>query len=120
MRILSWLFGKKAETASVAVGDDREKSSLKPANDAVEQIVPPSQPHEPGNQALADSASENLRRWRESGQARAWVEGRKGCWNHQDWLSLLEELRRSVFWPMNTDAVGLALEEIKRECLRRN
>jgi hypothetical protein len=42
------------------------------------------------------------------------VEQRKGCWNHDDWLALLEELKGSSWWPMRVDAVGLTLEEIKR------
>jgi hypothetical protein len=57
--------------------------------------------------------TENLRRWRESGQAKAWVEAHNGQWNHEDWLSLLESLRRSVFWPMLPDEVGLVLEDLK-------
>jgi hypothetical protein len=35
-------------------------------------------------------------------------------------LALLEELKRSPFWPMAPDAVGLVLEEEKRERLQRN
>jgi hypothetical protein len=63
---------------------------------------------------------ENLRRWRESGQARAWVEARQGQWGHEDWLALLEALKQSEFWPLDPDAVGLALEDAKREWLQRN
>jgi hypothetical protein len=59
--------------------------------------------------------TENLRRWRASGQARAWVAAHQGQWNHDDWLGLLEELQRSPFWPMHPDAVGQVLEETKRE-----
>ena len=63
---------------------------------------------------------ENLARWKTSGQARAWVEARRGKWNHDDWLALLDELKRSPFWPMQPDAVGAVLEEHKHEWLRRN
>jgi hypothetical protein len=62
-----------------------------------------------------DRGAENLRRWRESGQAKAWVAAHRGQWNHDDWLALLEELKRSSFWPMPPDAVGLTLEETRRE-----
>jgi hypothetical protein len=61
--------------------------------------------------------AENLRRWRASGQARAWVAAHHGQWNHNDWLALMEELKRSPFWPMHPDAVGQVLEETKRESL---
>jgi hypothetical protein len=64
--------------------------------------------------------AENLKRWRESGHAQAWVEKCQGRWNHSDWLALLEELSRSPFWPMEADAVGLVLEAEKRQWLRRN
>ena len=51
---------------------------------------------------------------------RAWVESHKGQWNHGDWLALLDELKRSHFWPVQPAAVGAVLEEIKQERLRRN
>jgi hypothetical protein len=86
---------------------------------AVPAVTPPHQ-EELGKQTPANPELENLRRWRESGQARAWVEAHQGSWNHADWLALLEELKRSPFWPMNADAVGLLLEENKRGCLQRN
>src|SRR5437660_1383632 len=62
----------------------------------------------------AAEAAENLRRWRESGQPRRWVEEREGRWGHAEWLDLLEALRWSHFWPVNTDAVGRVLEDTKR------
>jgi hypothetical protein len=69
----------------------------------------------------ARSAAENLRRWQQSGGPRQWVEARGGRWTHADWLGLLEALRRSPYWPLEADAVGLALEESRRrrEGLRR-
>lgn len=57
--------------------------------------------------------AENLRRWRESGQPRAWVEARKGQWDHQEWLGLLETLQRSPYWPMRPTSLGQVLEEVK-------
>lgn len=63
----------------------------------------------------------NLRRWKESGEPRSWVESHQGQWEHSDWLALLEGLQRSEFWPMYPDAVNGVLEEVKREAanLRR-
>jgi hypothetical protein len=57
----------------------------------------------------------NLRRWKESGWPQRWVEAHHGSWNHADWLGLLEELRRSAFWPLDPGAVGEVLEAIKVE-----
>src|SRR5207253_533189 len=59
----------------------------------------------------------NLRRWRESGQARRWVEAHQGRWHHDDWLGLLESLRASEFWPLQPASVGRALDEVKTEWL---
>jgi hypothetical protein len=124
VRMLSWLFRKKAKPDTPALEGRtliaRENSKLKPAGDAKERAATPPRKEESGRQALANPEDENLRRWRESGQARAWVEARQGCWNHDDWLALLEELKGSSLWPMKADAVGLMLEETKREWLRRN
>jgi hypothetical protein len=76
-------------------------------------------PLDPGavGRALEEAAARrhNLRRWEWSGQARAWVASRGGRWDHADWLALLDELARSPFWPLDPDAVGEVLEEIKRE-----
>jgi hypothetical protein len=72
-------------------------------------ILPAQRPRHP-----AAEAAENLRRWRESGQPRRWVEERHGRWTHDDWLALLEELRQSPYWPLTPDAVGAELEECRR------
>ncbi len=57
--------------------------------------------------------AENLRRWRQSGQAWDWVVAHQGSWNHQDWLKLLAELQGTQFWPMVPAEVGRVLEEMK-------
>jgi hypothetical protein len=118
VRIFAWLFGNK-QKAVVAPPVDREDREPEPEPEpaavnglgtpAVGQGVdaPPSEAH-------------NLKRWRESGQARVWVEAHRGGWNHDDWLTLLDELGRSPFWPMQPDAVGQVLEDEKRQWLSRN
>ncbi len=62
---------------------------------------------------------ENLARWQASGRPRAWVEARRGNWDHAAWLGLLDDLRRSPFWPMQPDSVGAVLEEYKSEWFQR-
>jgi hypothetical protein len=54
--------------------------------------------------------ADNLRRWAESGQPRAWVEARGGQWDNADWLALIQALERSAFWPLDPAAVGAVLE----------
>jgi hypothetical protein len=102
MNILSWLLGKK-KTHTPTTADNQDYTT-----------------NVPERHGTVNREADNLRRWRESGAARTWVEARKGSWNHEDWLTLLEELKRSSFWPMQPDAVGLILEDAKREWLQRN
>jgi len=112
--LFTWLFGKK-EAAPV----QREQGVSPSEGNNRAQHVPASKTDN-GAQHVPPSEADNVKRWRESGQARAWVEAHNGQWNHADWLALLEELKRSAFWPMQLDAVGLALEDAKRDWLRRN
>jgi hypothetical protein len=58
--------------------------------------------------------TENFRRWVQSGRPRYWVDAHRGRWGHDDWLALLDDLRRSPYWPLDPDAVGRALEEARR------
>ncbi len=58
--------------------------------------------------------SENLRRWQQSGLPRRWVEARQGHWDHAAWEQLLAGLRASEFWPLEAEAVGRTLEELRR------
>jgi hypothetical protein len=112
MSIFGWLFGNKEKATAAPPAVKQE-----PPADKV-GAVPPAARRD-GRPAAASEA-DNLQRWRQSGQARAWVEARRGRWNHADWLALLEELRRSAFWPMQPDAVGLVLEDEKRRLVERN
>jgi hypothetical protein len=138
---LDWLLGKKEQAVTAAAPAPRAAAPAAP-----EKAPPPSNPERPKpppdppavretrpaapavsatppaapEKQKPPSEAENLRRWRESGQLRVWVEAHRGQWGHAEWLALLEELRRSPYGPMQPDAVGLALEEAKGEWLSRN
>jgi hypothetical protein len=109
VRFLTWLFGKKEQGGTTAP-PSREAPAV-----ATERPAPAPRPEK----TEPPSEAENLRRWRDSGGPGAWVEARGGQWGHAEWLALLEELKRSPYWPMQPDAVGLALEEAQRAWLRR-
>jgi hypothetical protein len=126
--LFSWLFGKKCEpaatTALVGHGSAFTKEEVRAGTTHVEKREEARSGKErplpatfPLRQEPVPTPAENLKRWRTSGQARAWIEARHGQWNHTDWLALLEELKRSPFWPMEGDEVGLVLETLKKERL---
>ncbi len=59
----------------------------------------------------------NLLRWQQSGEPSRWVAERSGEWNHNDWLALLSQLRKSTFWPMDPDKIGAVVEAARQEFL---
>lgn len=64
---------------------------------------------------LEPCVPEPLRLWQQSGAPFRWVEARRGEWHHQDWLDLLADLSRSGYGSLEPDAVGLVLEETRRQ-----
>lgn len=104
MGLLDLLFGKKVKTGPTTAAKQ-------------ESTAPPTQWQTPTNAESRPASlrpeTDNLRRWRESGHPRSWVEAHKGQWNHQDWLGLLETLQHSPYWPMLPDEVGRVLEDVK-------
>jgi hypothetical protein len=60
-------------------------------------------------------SKENLSQWEKSGFPQKWVADHHGQWNHSDWLELLEKLKHTEYWPMESDAIGRVLEEQKSE-----
>src|SRR5262249_26048563 len=57
----------------------------------------------------------NLHRWRNSGEARGWVEARQGRWEHADWLALLDDLQQSEFWPLDMASAEQVLRTMTAE-----
>jgi hypothetical protein len=50
----------------------------------------------------------------DSGLARRWVQSRPGGrWGPGDWLALVDELRRSPFWPMDLNALRRLVEGLR-------
>jgi hypothetical protein len=59
------------------------------------------------------AAWQSLERWKASGLPQRWVDAHQGVWDHADWLGLVDELENSEFWPLDLNAVGRLLEELK-------
>ena len=59
----------------------------------------------------------NYKKLRRSPIAMNFVKRHQGNWNHQDWLGFLYYLKEKGYMPVNTDQVGLLLEEKKAQYL---
>ena len=56
---------------------------------------------------------QNIRNLIQSGMLVNFVRGKNGSWEHDDWISLCDEISRSDFYPVDFDKVGLFLENEK-------
>jgi hypothetical protein len=71
------------------------------------------------NDSLKSTTRENLKKLAKSFFLSRWVGEHNGQWNHQDWLSLIAQLEKSEFWPLDPDQVGRLLETNKGSYLER-
>jgi hypothetical protein len=65
--------------------------------------------------AEIEQEADNLRRWQESGAALAWVEQRRGQWSRSEWQTLVQQLQRSEFWPLDLGALTQRVQAIRQE-----
>jgi hypothetical protein len=120
--LFTWLFGKKEDQALAPRAAERPSpTGVSGSGNGAECCAQqhPAVEVKPGKQTPLSEA-ENLNRWKASGQPKAWVVAHHGQWNHDDWLALLDELRRSPYWPMKPDEIGRVLEETRRQWQQRN
>lgn len=66
---------------------------------------------------MATKEETNLKKLAKSPVVMNFVKKKNGCWNHQDWLDFIEELGKKGFSPIDSDKVGLLLEEKKAQYL---
>jgi hypothetical protein len=64
-----------------------------------------------GDIAMASKETENLKRLARTAIIMNFVKSKNGFWNHQDWLTFLFEVKKQGFDPIDTDQLGLLLEE---------
>ncbi|MBQ7731784.1 MAG: hypothetical protein IJT68_08115 [Lentisphaeria bacterium] len=57
---------------------------------------------------------ENIKRFAKTSIAMNFVKAHNGSWNHTDWLNFLREIEEKGFFPIDTDRVGLILEDKKK------
>ena len=61
-----------------------------------------------------DDPEENIKRFAKTPLAMNFVKAHNGAWNHTDWLNFLRELEVKGYFPIDTDRVGLILEDKKK------
>ena len=61
-----------------------------------------------------DDPEENIKRFAKTPLATNFVKAHNGSWNHADWLNFLRELEEKGYFPIDTDRVGLILEDKKK------
>ena len=57
---------------------------------------------------------ENIKRFAKTPLAMNFVKAHNGSWNHADWLNFLREVEEKGYFPIDTDRVGLILEDKKK------
>ena len=61
-----------------------------------------------------DDPEENIKRFAKTTLATNFVKAHNGSWNHADWLNFLREIEEKGYFPIDTDRVGLILEDKKK------
>lgn len=70
-------------------------------------------PVKSAKKAAAPTPEDNLKKFVRSAIAENFVKDHNGVWGHQEWLDFLNELNEKGYMPIDTDQVGMILEEKK-------
>lgn len=62
----------------------------------------------------SNDPEENIKRFAKTPLATNFVKAHNGSWNHADWLNFLRDLEEKGYFPIDTDRVGLILEDKKK------
>ena len=96
----------KKETSSV------KKTAAKPAAvKAAPKAAPKAAKAAP---VKSNDPEENIKRFAKTPIAMNFVKAHNGSWNHTDWLNFLREVEEKGYFPIDTDRVGLILEDKKK------
>ncbi len=97
-----------AKTAPVKAAKAAPKAAPKAAKTAPKaKAAPKAAP------VKSNDPEENIKRFARTAIAMNFVKAHNGAWNHTDWLNFLREIEEKGFFPIDTDRVGLILEEKK-------
>lgn len=92
-----------AKTAPVKAAKAAPKAAAKKAAPKAAKAAP----------VKSNDPEENIKRFARTSIAMNFVKAHNGAWNHTDWLNFLREVEEKGFFPIDTDRVGLILEEKK-------
>ena len=65
----------------------------------------------------SNDPEENIKRFAKTALAMNFVKAHNGSWNHTDWLNFLRDIEAKGYFPIDTDRVGLILEDKKKAFL---
>ena len=62
----------------------------------------------------SNDPEENIKRFAKTALAMNFVKAHNGAWNHEDWLSFINDVKAKGYYPIDWDRVGLILEDKKK------
>ena len=98
----------KKETAAPARKTVKAAAKTAPVKAAPKKAAPKAAP------VKSNDPEENIKRFAKTALATNFVKAHNGSWNHTDWLNFLRELEEKGYFPIDTDRVGLILEDKKK------
>jgi len=66
---------------------------------------------------MTTNMEQNLKKLTKTPILMNFVKRHNGAWDHSDWEELLSQLKKKGYFPLDTDQVGLKLEEKKKTYL---
>ena len=100
----------KKETAPVKK-TAAKPAAVKAAPKAVKAAAPKAAKAAP---VRSNDPEENIKRFAKTPIAMNFVKEHNGSWNHADWLNFLRSIEEKGYFPIDTDRVGLILEDKKK------
>ena len=97
----------KKETATPAKKTVKAAAKTAPVKAAPKKAAPKAAP------VKSNDPEENIKRFAKTPLAMNFVKAHNGSWNHADWLNFLREIEEKGYFPIDTDRVGLILEDKK-------
>ena len=98
----------KKETAAPARKTVKAAAKTAPVKAAPKKAAPKAAP------VKSNDPEENIKRFAKTALATNFVKAHNGSWNHTDWLNFLREIEEKGYFPIDTERVGLILEDKKK------